>query len=163
MERGVNLVRRAWGGRSRLALAPLRSARVSPTPPLELDGKVSIARTSFLQTNPTLAIDSPFAETYGGPSGLVRTPAPSASAEVSPSPAGGQKLFPWKSSGFEIPLAQHEDDQTNDRTSSPDAAARLQSPKRTSADAYAQLDRFLRGSDTEQNGEQSSNGAKKQA
>ena len=40
-------------------------------------------------------------------------------------------------------------------------AARLQSPKRTSADAYAQLDRFLRASDTEPNGELSSNGAKK--
>ena len=42
-------------------------------------------------------------------------------------------------------------------------AARLQSPKRTSADAYAQLDQFLRGSDTEPNGERSSNGAKKKA
>ena len=42
-------------------------------------------------------------------------------------------------------------------------AARLQSPKRTSADAYAQLDQFLRVSDTEPNGERSSNGAKKKA
>ncbi|TXT31014.1 MAG: hypothetical protein FD138_2214 [Planctomycetota bacterium] len=42
-------------------------------------------------------------------------------------------------------------------------AARLQSPKRTSADAYTQLDRFLRVSDTERSGEPSSNGAKKKA
>ena len=41
-------------------------------------------------------------------------------------------------------------------------AARLQMPKRTSDEAYAQWDRFLRGSDTERNGERSSNGAKKQ-
>lgn len=41
-------------------------------------------------------------------------------------------------------------------------AARLQSPKRTSDEAYAQLDRFLRGSDTERNGERSKTGAKKQ-
>jgi hypothetical protein len=40
--------------------------------------------------------------------------------------------------------------------------ARLQMPKRTSDDAYAQLDRFLKGSDTERNGERSNNGAKKQ-
>ncbi len=42
-------------------------------------------------------------------------------------------------------------------------AARLQSPKRTSDEAYAQLDRFLRGNDTERNGERSNNGAKKKA
>jgi len=40
-------------------------------------------------------------------------------------------------------------------------AARLQMPKRTSDEAYAQWDRFLRGSDTERNGERSRNGAKK--
>ena len=39
-------------------------------------------------------------------------------------------------------------------------AARLQMPKRTSAGAYAQLDRFLKASDTEQNGERSSDGVK---
>lgn len=42
-------------------------------------------------------------------------------------------------------------------------AARLRMPKRTSAEAYEQLDRFLRASDTEPNGERSSNGAKKRA
>ena len=42
-------------------------------------------------------------------------------------------------------------------------AARLQSPKRTSADDYTQLDRFLRPSDTETSGEPSSNGAKNKA
>lgn len=40
-------------------------------------------------------------------------------------------------------------------------AARLQMPKRTSDEAYAQLDRFLKGSDTERNGERLSNGAQK--
>ncbi len=42
-------------------------------------------------------------------------------------------------------------------------ATRLQSPKRTSDEAYAQLDRFLRVSDTEPSGERSSNGANKKA
>lgn len=42
-------------------------------------------------------------------------------------------------------------------------AARLQSPSRTSDDAYAQLDRFMKGSEMEQSGERSSNGAKRKA
>ncbi len=41
-------------------------------------------------------------------------------------------------------------------------AAGLQSPKQTSDESYAQLDRFLRGSDTERNGERAKTGVKKQ-
>ena len=42
-------------------------------------------------------------------------------------------------------------------------AARLQMPKRTSDEAYAQLDRFLKVSDTERCGVPSNNGEKKKA
>lgn len=70
---------------------------------------------------------------------------------------------PLKPNGIEIPWPIMKMTKRMIAQAQRMRAARLQSPKRTSADAYAQLDRFLRVSDTEQSGEPSNNGAKKPA
>ena len=76
---------------------------------------------------------------------------------------GRRQNFPVKPNGIEITWLAMKMTKRMIAQAQRMRTARLQSPKRTSADAYAQLDRFLRASNTEPSGEPSSNGAKKKA